>query len=65
MVVAFKHDVKPIAALPYVPRHRYEVRNRTFCAGVELQELRRLDGIAIEGNLKIEHRLFGPSAKLS
>ena len=59
------YDVNPIAALPYVPRHHYEVWNRTFCAGVELQELRRLNGIAIEGNLKIERQLFGPSAKLS
>jgi CRP/FNR family transcriptional regulator len=58
MDVALKHDVKPIAELPNVPRHRCEVWNRTFCAGVGLKELRRLDGIATEVDLRPRQTVF-------
>ncbi len=56
--VALKRDVRPTAASPSIPCHRCEVRNRTFCAGVEPEELHRLDAIATEVNLKPRQNVF-------
>ncbi len=58
MGVALKRDVRPTAASPSIPSHRCEVRNRTFYAGVEPEELHRLDAIATEVNLKPQQNVF-------
>jgi hypothetical protein len=56
--VALKRDVRPTAASPSIPCHCCEVWNRTFCAGVEPEELHRLDAIATEVNLKPQQNVF-------
>ncbi len=58
MSVALKRDVRPTAASPSIPCHRCEVRNRTFCAGAEPEELHRLDAIATEVSLNPRQNVF-------
>ena len=51
-------NARPTAASPSVPCHRCEVRDRAFCAGVEPEELHRLDAIATEVRLNPRQMVF-------
>ena len=58
MTVALERDVRPTAAAPGIPCHRYEARNRAFCIGAEPAELHRLDAIATEVDFEPRQSVF-------
>jgi CRP/FNR family transcriptional regulator len=53
-----KTNARPTAALPTIPCHRCEVRDRAFCAGVEPEELDRLNAIVTQVRLNPRQMVF-------
>ena len=58
MGAILKTIARPTTASPSIPCHRCKVPDRAFCAGVEPEELQRLDAIATEVRLSPRQMVF-------
>ena len=58
MSVALKRNFRSAETSPNISYHRCEVRDRTFCTGVEPEKLHRLDAIAKKIDLEPRQNVF-------